>query len=260
MTNIYRIIITLLVVAMTLTACAVSDQSADTTAYNSTTPTTEQDVVPVRQNLNTNIRYTTLEKTNSVTETPSEPTPSEQATPEETPSEPESSTPTTPSEPPFDDSSPTEAPPAPQEPSPVEQATSRPYLEMEQEAIRLVNLEREKVGLPPYETDETYYGIVRLRAKESTEFWSHTRPNGQAWSSLYMELESLNGIRKIAENLGKNFTTVERITECLMASDGHRKAILGADYTHICIAIVLIEDGSGENRYAIAQHFYQKED
>lgn len=245
MTNIYRIIITLLVVAMTLTACAVSDQSADTTAYNSTTPTTEQDVVPVRQNLNTNIRYTTLEKTNSVTETPSEP---------------ESSTPTTPSEPPFDDSSPTEAPPAPQEPSPVEQATSRPYLEMEQEAIRLVNLEREKVGLPPYETDETYYEIVRLRAKESTEFWSHTRPNGQAWSSLYRELESLNGIRKIAENLGKNFTTVERITECLMASDGHRKAILGADYTHICIAIVLIEDGSGENRYAIAQHFYQKED
>lgn len=248
MTNIYKIIITLLVVVMTLTACAVSEQPADTTAntaFNTSTPTTDQEPMPVRQTQSTNIRCKTLEKTYSLTETQSEPEPS---------------TETTPSEPPFDDGSPTEEPPAPEEPAPIVQETSRPYIEMEQEAIRLVNLEREKVGLPPLETDETYYNLVRLRAKESTEFWSHTRPNGQKWSSLYMELENVNPIRKIAENLGKNFQTVDRITECLMVSESHRNAILGADYTHICIAIVLIEDGTDENRYAIAQHFYQKEE
>ncbi|MBQ5910971.1 MAG: CAP domain-containing protein [Clostridia bacterium] len=246
MTNINKIIITLLVVVMTLTACAVSEQPTDTAAnasLNTAADITEQEPMPTRQTQSTNIKYATLEKTYSIKETA-----------------PITPTPTTTSKPPFENSSPIEEPPPPQDSAPIAEETSRPYLEMEQEAVRLVNLEREKVGLPPLETDDTYYNLVRLRAKESTEYWSHTRPNGQQWSSLYMELANANRIRKIAENLGKNFTTVERITECLMVSQSHRNAILGADYTHICIAIVLIEDGEDENRYAIAQHFYQKEE
>lgn len=141
-------------------------------------------------------------------------------------------------------------------------ATQRPLLEMELEAVRLVNLERQKAGLAALKTDDTYYNLVKLRTEECVQYWSHTRPNGKDWSSVYNEQDVGKNIRKIGENLGKSFQTVEQITTALMNSETHRSTILDPDYTHVCIAITIMEQNQETNKtlYAITQHFYKKED
>lgn len=150
--------------------------------------------------------------------------------------------------------------------SPAETApdveTADPLLrEMELEAVRLVNAEREKAGLAPLAIDNICYDLVKLRAEECLQVWSHTRPNGKKWASVYERPGCLEGIRKVGENLGRKFKTAQQITEALMKSDSHRNTILDPDYTHICIAVIAMgETDSGTPIYAIAQHFYQKED
>lgn len=250
-------IVALLMVVMTLTACAANEQvaSASSNAVNSAL----QESVSANQTETANAKYAALENSNLTKETE---TTSEAAISDSATSKPTTPTSTTTPLPPSDDSSPIEEPSAPQESAPIEEEANRPYLEMEKEAVRLVNLEREKVGLPSLKTYDTYYKLVKIRTEECIEFWSHTRPNGEKWSSLYLELKEVPGVRKIGENLGRNFLTVEQITAALMASESHRNAILSADYTHICISIVLLKEGETENEnlYAIAQHFYQKEE
>lgn len=260
MTNASKIIICLLIAVITLTACGtVKDASV-----NSSAPTIRAENTCVKR-----VNDLSDNAVSTESDTPSDASPSSDEAPprttsSEAPKEPlppsEDSQPTPPPE--SDTATLTDTAPPTETVPPAETVeTQRPLLEMELEAVRLVNAEREKVGLAPLVIDDTYYNLVKLRADECVEYWSHTRPNGQKWSSVYDGAQGFNGIRKIGENLGKNFMTVAQITEALMNSDGHRAAILGADYTHICIAITVMNEGNGNDPlYAITQHFYKRED
>lgn len=127
---------------------------------------------------------------------------------------------------------------------------------LEEDVIDLMNVEREKAGLKPLIANNTYYNNVLLRAQETEVHWSHTRPNGEKWYTVY-DQSPLTGIKMIGENLGKNFTTAETIVNALMKSEDHRNNILNEKNTHVCVAITKMET---EPLYIMAQHFYHMEE
>jgi uncharacterized protein YkwD len=145
----------------------------------------------------------------------------------------------------------------------VEKEIPRPLKELEEEVVMLLNAEREKAGVKPFETELTYYDLVLLRAKECEEYWSHTRPNGEAWHNLYYSNPKIKDIKLIGENLGKSFSTAQIIVEALMNSEAHRNNILNPKFTHVCIAVIEMKPNQAypnKSLYAMAQHFYLKEE
>lgn len=56
--------------------------------------------------------------------------------------------------------------------------------EIEKEFYRLVNEERERVGLAPLNYDKHLDDIAQIRSLETTELYSHTRPNGEDFYTI----------------------------------------------------------------------------
>lgn len=69
---------------------------------------------------------------------------------------------------------PTTQPPATQPPAPSG------ISEYQAEVLRLVNVERAAVGLSPLEADLTLMQAAQIRADETVQLFSHTRPNGES--------------------------------------------------------------------------------
>lgn len=65
------------------------------------------------------------------------------------------------------------------EPTPAMLQTIKEYF------LFLVNVEREQLGVAPLTTHDTLDGGAAVRAVECFTQFSHTRPNGESWSSLF---------------------------------------------------------------------------
>ena len=89
------------------------------------------------------------------------------------------------------------------------------------EVIRLTNEEREKKNLPALEVDEDLMELARIRAEETRELYSHTRPDGTTVVDL-----------RCGENIGQRSSAAKQVT-AWMNSDGHRTNILLDRYHHI---------------------------
>ena len=113
---------------------------------------------------------------------------------------------------------------------------------IELEVLTLMNEKRANEGLPALTYNNTIYDCGVIRANECLTKWSHTRPNGTQYWTVF---EDCN--KKITtccgENLAKIFTSAEQIVEVLMNSEGHKKNILYKDFTSVCITILKDEDG-----------------
>ena len=91
-----------------------------------------------------------------------------------------------------------------------------------------MNIEREKEGLSPLKLDDKLCKAADIRAKEITEVFSHTRPDGEEWSSIFAEV----GFKGAGgENIAAGNDTAEATVAQWMASDGHRANILNKNYT-----------------------------
>ena len=87
--------------------------------------------------------------------------------------------------------------------------------------------------------------VAQTRAKELTESYSHTRPDG---SSCFTALREAN-IDYIAagENIAAGYSTPEAVVEGWMNSKAHRANILNANYSKIGVGYCA--DGSGYGSY-----------
>ncbi len=114
--------------------------------------------------------------------------------------------------------------------------------EIELEVLKLMNQERAKEGLSALTYNSTIYDCGVIRANECLTKWSHTRPDGTQYWTVFEECD-----KKITtccgENLAKTFTSAEQIVEVLMNSEGHRKNILYKDFTSVCITILKDNEG-----------------
>lgn len=99
------------------------------------------------------------------------------------------------------------------------------------QVVQLVNAERAKAGLSPITLDTTLSKAAQIRAKETVNYFSHTRPNGSTFSSAITE----QGIsfRGAGENIAYGQKTPQEVMNGWMNSAGHRANILNANFTKI---------------------------
>ena len=100
------------------------------------------------------------------------------------------------------------------------------------EAFNLQNAERAKAGLPALQWNDELYEFAKVRAKEVTVKWSHTRPDGTGISDYLMN----SSFNSLGENLVKGTTSASQAMSSWMASPGHKANILNGNKTMGAIA------------------------
>lgn len=123
---------------------------------------------------------------------------------------------------------------------------------LEQGVFNIINQHRANAGLPALTFEYSFYNAAKTRASEAANHFSHTRPNGQNYTSVFGE----NGIKWdfiAGENVGRYFADAETAMNAFMNSQVHKDNILYAGYTRVCIAVVESELYPGY--YVIEQLF-----
>lgn len=93
------------------------------------------------------------------------------------------------------------------------------------QVVREVNAERAKAGLSSLRVDAELTRAACVRAAEIVQVFSHTRPDGTAWSTVS---KSVYG-----ENIAMGQRTAEKVMAAWMTSAGHRENILRASFGSI---------------------------
>ena len=167
------------------------------------------------------------------TEKPVTPTPEPTKKPEPTATPKPTETPVTPK--PTEKPQPTETPAPTPSPKPV----ANPE-QMAQEVIRLTNIERAKHGKAPLQYHAKLQEAAMLRAKEISILFSHGRPDGRIYDTVFGEA----GVGcPDGENIAKGQLTPERVVNAWMNSPGHRVAILSPTATHIGVGFYKSDKG-----------------
>ena len=116
--------------------------------------------------------------------------------------------------------------------------------------LEAINQARVSNDLPALVLNETACRLAYVRAKEAAVLWSHTRPDGQAYHSVYPEY-AVPWPKCVGENLANHVALdVRKIVDAWMQSDGHRRNVLYWDFTGVGIAVY----HTGE-KYYIANMF-----
>ncbi|MCL2038361.1 CAP domain-containing protein [Candidatus Saccharibacteria bacterium] len=109
-----------------------------------------------------------------------------------------------------------------------------PIDEWRREVLRLVNVERAKVGLKSLAWGEGCSNAATTRAREIVESYSHTRPNGTSWQTA-CPIPGSGGAA--GENLAAGNTAVSprTVVASWMNSPSHRANILDARFTRLAV-------------------------
>ena len=110
-----------------------------------------------------------------------------------------------------------------------------PIDEWRREVLRLVNVERAKVGLKALSWGETCASASMVRAREIVHSYSHTRPNGTPWQTACPIPSNTGGAA--GENLAAGNTAVSprTVVASWMNSPSHRANILDARFTRLAV-------------------------
>ena len=153
--------------------------------------------------------------------------------PEETPDETPDNTPQLP-----DDSIPEETPDNGTEQTPEEDNNGTSQVDFASQVVELVNAERAKYGLSALTVDAKVQQAALVRAKESAQSFSHTRPNGSSFSTALTEAGV--SYRRAGENIAYGQRTPQQVMNAWMNSSGHRANILNEDFTTIGVGYTVI--------------------
>jgi Uncharacterized protein with SCP/PR1 domains len=120
----------------------------------------------------------------------------------------------------------------------------------EAEVIRLINIERTSRGLSALQSSEQISTIADLRARESSELFSHTRPSGSICATALTE----NGLDYLAfgENLAYGYKNPTDLVAGWMNSPSHMQNILSNDFAYTGVGYFTDKNG----RLYCAQLFY----
>lgn len=119
----------------------------------------------------------------------------------------------------------------------------------EQEVLDLVNKERAAYGLSALQADSKVQAAAKTRANEILKSFSHTRPDGRAFSTALNEAGATYS--GAGENIAKGQRTPEEVVNAWMNSAGHRANILNSKYKYLGVGCVK----SGSSSYAWTQIF-----
>lgn len=116
------------------------------------------------------------------------------------------------------------------------------------EVLRLVNVERAKVGVPPLKFANDLAASALIRAHEIPIKFSHTRPNGKKCFTAMAQIGHILG-----ENLAGGQTTPKQVVEAWMNSETHRANILNKDFREL--GVVYYYQANSKFKHYWVQHF-----
>lgn len=96
------------------------------------------------------------------------------------------------------------------------------------ETLNIINSIRINNGLAILTMDNTLIKIASIRAEEITTNWSHTRPDGSEWWTIYSDF-NIKG--SFGENLAYGQDTSHEVVEDWMNSETHKDNILNKTFT-----------------------------
>ena len=131
-----------------------------------------------------------------------------------------------------------EQPPADESPAPETPDDSDPQGDFAAQVAALVNAARAEYGLPALTVDAKVQQAAQVRARESAQSFSHTRPDGSSFSTALTEAGV--SYRTAGENIAYGQTTPQQVMNAWMNSSGHRANILNANYTTIGVGYTVI--------------------
>lgn len=109
---------------------------------------------------------------------------------------------------------------------------------VEEEVVRLVNVERAKEGLSPLTIDWELSRVAKYKSQDMHDknYFSHTSPT---YGSPFDMMKKF-GISYTAagENIAKGQKTAAEVVKAWMNSEGHRANIMSSKYTHIGVGYV----------------------
>ena len=152
-------------------------------------------------------------------------------TPDETPDMPEQDPDVPPQQP--------EQPPADESPAPETPDDSDPQGDFAAQVAALVNAARAEYGLPALTVDAKVQQAAQVRARESAQSFSHTRPDGSSFSTALTEAGV--SYTRSGENIAYGQTTPQQVVQAWMDSAGHRANILDAGFTHIGVGYAVVD-------------------
>ncbi|WP_431028967.1 CAP domain-containing protein [Lysinibacillus sp. LZ02] len=109
---------------------------------------------------------------------------------------------------------------------------------VEEEVVRLVNVERAKEGLAPLSIDWELSRVAKYKSQDMHDknYFSHTSPTyGSPFDMMKQFGISYNSA---GENIAKGQTSATQVVNDWMNSPGHRANIMNTSYTHIGIGYV----------------------
>jgi len=102
------------------------------------------------------------------------------------------------------------------------------------ETCNEINRIRMNNGLNALKWNGKLEQVAEVRAKESSQSFSHTRPNGSQWYTVNSKIQG-------GENLAYGFTTPTDVVDAWMNSYSHRDNILYDEFKTTAIAIYKVD-------------------
>lgn len=116
------------------------------------------------------------------------------------------------------------------------------YAEMKQEIVELINKERNRIGLNTLEVSAGVMKAAQVRSDEcATWKFSHTRPDGSSYNTVYKEVGLSTGGNEILAS-GTVFNSAETIVDAWIDSSGHYASMTDSRFNYIGVGI-----SSGKN-------------
>lgn len=110
--------------------------------------------------------------------------------------------------------------------------------EFANEVLRLVNIEREKLGVSPLSMSSELLKVATVKSQDIVDhnYFSHTSPTFGGLREL-LEYHSIT-YRRAGENLATGQKTPESVVNAWMNSEGHRTNIMNPEFNTIGVGIV----------------------
>ncbi len=125
------------------------------------------------------------------------------------------------------------------------------YSAMESEIVSLVNAHRSSLGLNTLNTLNIVSGVADGHTNYMIEVGQISHDN---FAQRAQTLMSEAGAKTVGENVAYGFNTAEGVVKGWLNSEGHRKIIENADYTHFGISM----EKSSDNRNYFTNIFIKK--
>ena len=113
-------------------------------------------------------------------------------------------------------------------------------LDLINEAYVITNNDRSLVGVSSLTLDSSLVEAASIRAKELSDSFSHTRPNGSSCFTVLSELGISYGTA--GENIAVGYSSSQSVMEGWRSSSGHYQNIISSKFKKIGIGVNIINN------------------